>query len=145
MRALLAVALAEQASRPGDAIDAMVAARSSPLADHPVLAASFALALQASGPAMRKQAEAGIDLWIREIAPSDQLRIWFDHRPNRWAEFSRRYRDELNDNPVLGRLQAFCRGRKVTLVFAARDRARNNAVVLADLMTAPSAASRPDS
>ena len=91
------------------------------------------------------KAEAGIDLWIREIAPSDQLRIWFDHRPNRWAEFSRRYRDELNDNPVLGRLQAFCRGRKVTLVFAARDRARNNAVVLADLMTAPSAASRPDS
>lgn len=91
------------------------------------------------------KAEARIDLWIREIAPSDALRTWFDHRPSRWAEFSRRYRDELDANPVLGRLRAFCRGRKVTLVFAARDRARNNAVVLADLLTAPSAGPRPDS
>lgn len=91
------------------------------------------------------RAEARIDLWIREIAPSEALRTWFDHRPNRWAEFSRRYRDELNDNPVLGRLRAYCQGRKVTLVFAARDRARNNAVVLADLMSAPSAAPRAHS
>jgi hypothetical protein len=58
VRALLAVAMAEQAKRPADAIAAMAAARSSPHADHPALAASFALALHVGGPAMRKQAEA---------------------------------------------------------------------------------------
>jgi uncharacterized protein YeaO (DUF488 family) len=85
------------------------------------------------------RAQARIDMWIREIAPSEDLRTWFDHRPNRWPEFSRRYRDELKDNPVLTRLQAFSRDHPVTLVFAARDAARNNAVVLAEFMTRPPA------
>ncbi|HEX5379069.1 MAG TPA: DUF488 domain-containing protein [Phenylobacterium sp.] len=90
------------------------------------------------------KAAARVDLWIREIAPSDELRTWFDHQPGRWDEFRRRYRDELRDNPVLGRLQAFCRGRPVTLLFAAQDPDRNNAVVLADLLTAaPAAPPRP--
>jgi uncharacterized protein YeaO (DUF488 family) len=91
------------------------------------------------------RAQGRIDMWIREIAPSEELRTWFDHRPNRWAEFSRRYRDELKDNPVLVRLQAFSRERPVTLVFAARDAARNNAVVLAEVMRRPPAPPSADS
>jgi uncharacterized protein YeaO (DUF488 family) len=78
-----------------------------------------------------KRQEAKIDLWLKDIAPSADLRRWFGHDPARWAEFQERYRAELAGNPALDELRAMARQRKrVTLLFAARDVEHNNAIVL---------------
>jgi uncharacterized protein YeaO (DUF488 family) len=77
--------------------------------------------------------KSAIDLWAKEIAPSDGLRKWFAHDPSRWEEFRRRYRDELSADErkhVLKELAARAKKGHVTLVFAARDTEHNNAVVL---------------
>ena len=78
---------------------------------------------------------AALDEWARELAPSDDLRKWFDHVPERFSEFRTRYRDELaGRSDRLDELrQRAARGR-VTILYAARDREHNNAVVLAELL-----------
>jgi uncharacterized protein YeaO (DUF488 family) len=74
---------------------------------------------------------AAIDHWFKDIAPSPELRKWFDHRPERWSEFQKRYRTELTQNQQrVADLRAICLKHKVTFVFAARDTERNGAVVL---------------
>jgi uncharacterized protein YeaO (DUF488 family) len=80
--------------------------------------------------------KARVDLWMKEIAPSDALRRWFGHEPSRWAEFQRRYRRELRQNAGLaGELKKLLRQhRTVTLLFSARDERRNQAVVLRDFL-----------
>jgi uncharacterized protein YeaO (DUF488 family) len=78
---------------------------------------------------------ARLDDWARELAPSDELRKWFDHDPARFAEFRARYREELADHS--GRLEELRRratSGRVTIVYAARDREHNNAVVLSELL-----------
>ncbi len=85
---------------------------------------------------LRKEA-ARVDLWARDLAPSDALRRWFGHDPARWEEFRRRYREELRRPEVQGALDDLAeRARQgtVTLLFAARDPHRNNAVVLAEVL-----------
>lgn len=80
---------------------------------------------------MRKE-DAAIALWLKEVAPTPELRKWFGHDPARWQEFSRRYRAELAANPgAVARLAALAREGPVTLLYAARDEAHNHAVVLA--------------
>lgn len=77
------------------------------------------------------KARAKIDIWLKEIAPSDALRREFGHDPARWDWFARAYRRELAENPEpVERLVELCRAGTVTLLFAARDAERNNAVVL---------------
>ena len=74
---------------------------------------------------------AAIDHWFKDIAPSPELRKWFDHRPERWSEFQKRYWAELTQHQKrVADLRAICSKGKVTFVFAARDTARNGAVVL---------------
>lgn len=75
---------------------------------------------------------AALHDWMREIAPSDRLRRWFGHDPDRWAEFCERYERELDDKTaLLEGLRELRRERgTVTLCYAARDELRNNAVVL---------------
>ena len=77
--------------------------------------------------------KAHVDLWLKAIAPSTELRQWFGHDPDRWAEFQSRYRAELEANPdaVAELISALRRG-PATLVYGARDETRNDAVVLAD-------------
>lgn len=71
--------------------------------------------------------------WLKDIAPSTGLRQWFHRDPTRWTEFGRRYRAELDANSeAVGRLREFIEAGPVTLLYAARDRERNHAVVLAD-------------
>jgi len=83
-----------------------------------------------------KKADAAIDLWLKEIAPSDALRRWFGHKPERWPEFRKRYRAELRQKPaVLEQLRAAARAGPVTLVYSARDQAHNDAVVIKELLT----------
>ena len=73
--------------------------------------------------------------WVPDVAPSDDLRRWFGHAPDRWTEFRRRYRDELADNrDVVDALVERARQGRITLVFAAADRRRNNAVVLGEVL-----------
>ena len=78
---------------------------------------------------------AALTLWLKEIAPSTALRQWFGHEPARFAEFRRRYLDEIGTNvPALERLRPCLEGGRVTLLYAAHDPAHNNAVVLADYL-----------
>jgi uncharacterized protein YeaO (DUF488 family) len=82
-----------------------------------------------------KKSSAGIDRWVKDIAPSTALRKWFGHDPARWQEFRRRYAAEINDHAdQLAELRAAAREGPITLVFAARDELHNDAVVLRDAL-----------
>lgn len=77
------------------------------------------------------KASLNIEAWLRDVAPSAELRRWFGHDPARWEEFQARYRAELDANPAAWQplLEAAERG-PITLLFGARDREHNQAVVL---------------
>ena len=82
-----------------------------------------------------KKADAAIDEWIKEIAPSTELRKWFGHDPERWHEFRRRYQSEIRQHPEeLDRIRALAQHGRITLVFSAHDEAHNDAVVLKELL-----------
>lgn len=84
-----------------------------------------------------KREEARLAGWLRELAPSDELRRFFGHDPSRWEEFRERYRRELSRPdiaPLLEELRAKARSGTVTLLYAARDEKRNNALVLKELL-----------
>ena len=75
--------------------------------------------------------KAAIHQWLKEIAPSSELRRWFGHRPKRWPEFQTRYYAELDANTeAVDALTALCATGAVTFIFAAKDRDRNGAVAL---------------
>ena len=79
--------------------------------------------------------DAALDEWMKEIAPSTELRQWFGHDPARWAEFQRRYRAELHAHAdALERLRTLARKETVTLVYSAHDEAHNDAIVLQDVL-----------
>lgn len=76
---------------------------------------------------------AAVDEWMRQVAPSAELRSWFAHSPARWAEFKRRYRAELMEpsaREAVARLRALAAAGAVTLLYAARDETHNDAVAL---------------
>jgi uncharacterized protein YeaO (DUF488 family) len=77
------------------------------------------------------KAKAALDEWIKDVAPSTELRKWFGHDPARWAEFQRRYRAELRgQSETLARIRDLAREHVVTLVYSAHDEQHNDAVVL---------------
>ncbi|MGZ5926448.1 MAG: DUF488 domain-containing protein [Rhizomicrobium sp.] len=80
-----------------------------------------------------KQA-AALDLWAKDVAPSPDLRKEFNHRPERFAEFTRHYLNELSKNPAVTAFRAELKRPKVTLLYGAHDRANNHALVLADFL-----------
>jgi len=83
---------------------------------------------------MKKEALEA-DGWLKEIAPSTELRRWFDHRVERWNEFQRRYKKELNEKPdVWAPILDASRQGAVTLLYSARDVLHNGAVVLRDYL-----------
>jgi uncharacterized protein YeaO (DUF488 family) len=83
------------------------------------------------------RAKARISLWLKEIAPSDTLRKWFGHQPEKWGEFKRKYRAELAPKTELvGQMKRLERDNGVvTLLFAAKDTEHNNAKVLLELLS----------
>jgi uncharacterized protein YeaO (DUF488 family) len=86
-------------------------------------------------PRGARKDKAKLTLWLKDIAPSDDLRRWFGHDPARFAEFSRRYRAELGANEdAVSRLEELVKAGPVTLLYAAHDEAHNNARVLADYL-----------
>ncbi|MEO3856455.1 DUF488 family protein [Acrocarpospora sp. B8E8] len=81
--------------------------------------------------------EAHVDLWLKEVAPSTELRTWFDHRADRFAEFSARYVTELDSNPAVARLRQLGQTNPtVTLLYGAKNPQINQAVVLAGYLAA---------
>jgi uncharacterized protein YeaO (DUF488 family) len=84
----------------------------------------------------RKEA-AKLTLWLKDIAPSADLRRWFGHDPARFAEFSRRYRAELGANKeAVSQMEDLMKAGPVTLLYAAHDTEHNQALVLADFLKA---------
>jgi len=78
---------------------------------------------------------ARLDEWAKELAPSAELRRWFGHEPARFAEFRARYETELGDQEAkLEELRRRARQGTLTLVYGARDKEHNDAVVLADVL-----------
>jgi len=84
------------------------------------------------------KAEARIDLWMRDIAPSTALRRWFNHDPAKWEEFCERYRAELREQqPLLDAVRQQAKEGPVTLVYSARDERFNQAVALQLVLEQP--------
>lgn len=80
--------------------------------------------------------KASIDLWLKDIAPSTELRKWFAHDPDKWSEFKKRYRAELIEKTgIVSILKEHMRKGIVTLVYAAKDKEHNEALVLKELFS----------
>lgn len=78
-----------------------------------------------------------LDAWLRDAAPSTELRQWFGHQPERWTEFQRRYREELDAHPAAWQpIVDAARQGPVTLLFSSRDAEHNNAMALAAYLQA---------
>lgn len=79
--------------------------------------------------------KAAVDVWLKDVAPSNELRKWFGHDPERWAEFKRRYKAELKENPAgLKELRAELRKGPATLVYGAKDEEHNQAAALREMV-----------
>lgn len=79
-------------------------------------------------------AKSRIDLWLKDVSPSTELRQWFGHDPDKWSEFRKRYRSELRGNSALDELRTLSRKSDITLIYAARDERHNHAVVLKQIL-----------
>lgn len=80
--------------------------------------------------------KAHLDLWLKEIAPSNELRTWFGHDPEKWNEFQKRYKKELEGKTeLINQLKQLEKEKKlITLLYSAKDREHNNAVALAGIL-----------
>lgn len=79
--------------------------------------------------------KAAIDEWLKEIAPSTELRKWFGHQPELYPEFKKRYKGELkNQTAELKRLKTLAKDGELTLLYSAKDKAHNQAVVLLEVL-----------
>lgn len=75
------------------------------------------------------------DEWYKDLAPSTELRKWFDHDEEKWEEFKKKYKKELNDHKdILKEIRQSADGHNVTLLYAAKDEDHNNAVVLKEVL-----------
>ncbi len=75
-----------------------------------------------------------VDVWLKDVAPSNELRKWFAHDPNKWEEFKKRYWEELKNNKKFYDLVELVKKEDVTFVYAAKDTEHNNAVALAEFV-----------
>jgi uncharacterized protein YeaO (DUF488 family) len=81
------------------------------------------------------KADAAIDEWLKDLAPTTELRKWFGHDPQRWDEFQCRYAAEIHGHPeLLAHLRGLARHGPITLVYSAHDELHNDAVVLRDVL-----------
>ncbi len=82
-----------------------------------------------------KKEEVVVDEWVKDAAPSNELRKWFGHDPARWQEFQKRYKLELEGKgELVERLRKEAAGGTVTILYSAKDTEHNNAVVIRDLI-----------
>lgn len=77
------------------------------------------------------KSKAHVDLWLKDISPSTELRKWFNHDPEKWPEFQKRYRGELKANEAsIATLRDFLSNGPATIIYGAKDEEHNDAVVL---------------
>ena len=82
-----------------------------------------------------KKEKAHIDEWLREISPSNELRKWYSHDPAKWAEFKKRYKQEIaGKEDLLKKIKAEARKQTVTLLFSSKELERNNAHALKEML-----------
>jgi uncharacterized protein YeaO (DUF488 family) len=113
----------------------MVEIRLSRVHDHEPYHAGRTFLVERLWPRGVRRDDLAMDGWLKDVAPSTGLRRWFDHDPAKWAEFQRRYRDELDAHPqAWAPLVDAARGGPLTLLYSSRDRDHNNAVVLRDYL-----------
>ncbi len=95
----------------------------------------FRVLVDRAWPRGVKKEDARLDLWLKDVAPSKELRKWFGHDPEKWAEFRERYFRELDENPeAREQLEDKARQGTLTLLFAAKDERFNNAVALKEYL-----------
>jgi uncharacterized protein YeaO (DUF488 family) len=82
-----------------------------------------------------KRSTANVDLWLKAVAPSDDLRQWFNHSPKKWEDFKKKYKKELEGNKTFIELVHIIRVNDVTLLYAAKDMKHNNAVALSKFIS----------
>jgi uncharacterized protein YeaO (DUF488 family) len=105
--------------------------------DAPAASDGFRVLVDRLWPRGVSKEEAHLDLWLKEIAPSTELRKWFGHDPDKWDEFQRRYFHELDEHPdEIAQLQEHLHKGPVTLVYSARDEEHNDAVALKEYLQA---------
>jgi len=102
--------------------------------EEPARADGFRVLIDRLWPRGKKKADLRLDAWVKDIAPSTELRKWFGHDPKRWPEFCKRYKAELK-GPKLRKMiadtvQAAKKQSTITLVYGAKDTEHNEAVVL---------------
>ncbi len=83
-----------------------------------------------------KKEKARIDEWLKDIAPSTELRKWYSHDPDKWEEFKKRYKNEIKDKKsILDELKAESRKQTITLIFSSREAQLNNAEALKEFLS----------
>jgi uncharacterized protein YeaO (DUF488 family) len=99
--------------------------------EKPSLNDGFRVLVERLWPRGLNKENAQLDLWLKDVSPSPELRQWYGHDPAKWTEFQNRYRAELKEKKSeLNLLKDKSRGETVTLVYAARDQEHNSALVL---------------
>ena len=82
-----------------------------------------------------RRSTSNIDIWVKDVAPSNELRKWFAHDPRKWQSFKKKYRDELRESRALDKLAGIVSSADpVTLLYSASDKEHNNAVVLLEVL-----------
>lgn len=104
--------------------------------DQPTKQDGFRILVDRLWPRGLRKEDADLDSWMKEVAPTDELRKWFQHDPEKWDEFCRRYRRELDGKKdAIDFLRDKCNEKTLTLVYAAKDAEHNNAVALKDYLS----------
>lgn len=99
--------------------------------DEPKKSDGFRILVDRLWPRGIKKEQAAIDLWLKEIAPSDVLRKWFDHDPKKWPAFQKRYAKELTAKPeCVDIIKKAAKQKTVTLLFGTKEVEHNNAIAL---------------
>ena len=104
--------------------------------DKPTKADGFRVLVDRLWPRGLTKEKAHVDLWIKEIAPSDELRKWFHHEEGSWPEFAKKYKKELaGKGGLLTEVkQLLKKHRTITLLYGSKDEKRNQAVILAEIL-----------
>lgn len=103
--------------------------------DEPTANDGYRILVDRLWPRGVSKAEAALDLWLRDIAPSTELRTWFGHDPAKFTEFSVLYTNELEHNPAVAELRKIIADKpKITLLYGAKDPQVNHAIVLCDFL-----------
>jgi len=114
--------------------------------DQPSIADGTRVLVDRLWPRGLSKLDVSADLWLRDVAPSSELRRWYGHDPRRWRQFSRKYRSELARQPeVLELLDDLRRRTPITLIFGAHDQRHSHAVVLREVLEKQNRRSRKTS